>query len=139
MFFRRQKQHIDTFEEKLKDLAAHGFAVQPLAGNSARVSKLGCAAIITDSHVGKAGIVVGDEIGWLVDGGYQKFFLTPSGKRVAALAGHLKALHDFQEDLREGLGLESLYNQALGTTCDLHLYDRVQDRDCGMPKRPWEP
>src|SRR5712672_3342554 len=135
MFFRRQKQHIDTFEERLKDLAAHGFTVQPQGGDSARVSKLGCAAILTDSHIGKAGIVVGDEIGLLVDGGFQKFFLTPSGKRVPALAEHLKALHEFQEDLREGLGLESLYNQSLGTTSDLHLYDRVKDRDAGMPKR----
>lgn len=143
MFFRRKKLHIDTFSERMTGLTEHGFSVQLQGGNSARVSKLGCAAMLTDQggehpHVGKAGIVVGDEIGWLVDGGFQKFFLTPNGKKVPALANHLKALHDFQEDLREGLGLESLYNESLGTTCDLHLYDRVKDRDGGVPKRPWE-
>ena len=50
---------------------------------------------------------MGGEIGSLVDGGYQKFFRTPSGKTKPALASELKALHDFEEDLKEGLGQES--------------------------------
>jgi len=72
---------------------------------------------------------VGDEIGLLVDGGYQKFFRTPKGRKVPALAEHLKALHAFQEDLKEALGLVSLYNEGLGTTFDQHMYDRVKGRD----------
>ena len=73
--------------------------------------------------------MVRDEIGLLVDEGYQKFFRTPKGRRVPALAEHLTALHDFQEDFREALGLVSLYNQGLGTTFDQHMYDRVEGRD----------
>ncbi len=143
MFFRREKPRQRTFSELVDGLKEFGFTTQTLGGGSAKVSKLGCAAILKDSgqehpEVGKAGIVAGDEIGLLVDGGFQKFFLTPSGKKVPALAVHLKAIHDFQEDLKEGLGMTSLYNQSLGTTCDIHYYDRVKDRDHGTPTRPWE-
>jgi hypothetical protein len=50
----------------------------------------------------------------------------------------LVALHNFEEDLKEGLGQEVLYNEALGTVSTLYLYDRVKDRDAGVPKRVWE-
>jgi hypothetical protein len=50
----------------------------------------------------------------------------------------LKALHEFEEDLREALGQESYYNQSLGTVSTFYLYDRVKDRDGGVPKRVWE-
>ncbi len=144
MFFRREKPHKWTFDERVHGLKQHGFTITALTTGSATVSKLGCSATLKDTggehlEIGKAGIAVGDEIGLLVDGGYQKYFVTPSGKRIPALAQHLRALHDFQEDLKEGLGLVSLYNQALGTTSDLHQYDRVLDRDRGVPRRPWEP
>ncbi len=69
------------------------------------------------------------EIATLVDGGFQKFLRTESGHQFPALATDLKALHDFQEDLRETLGIQSLYNQSLGTTCDAHNYDRLSGRD----------
>jgi hypothetical protein len=73
-----------------------------------------------------------------VDAGFQKYWLAPSGARAAATAEQLKALHNFEEDLREALGLVSLYNESLGTVNGLHLYDRVKDRDLGVPKRAWE-
>ena len=56
----------------------------------------------------------------------------------AATADQVKALQNFVEDLREGLGIISLYNESLGSTNEVHLYDRVKDRDFGVPKRPWE-
>jgi len=135
MFFRNRKPHTYSFSERLDALRKLGFTVQS-EGSRARVSKLGCAAVIEDGGdapvvIGKAGIQVGKEIGLLVDGGYQKFFQTPTAKKIPALAEHLKALHAFQEDLREGLGLTSLYNQGLGTTFDQHMYDRVKGRDAG--------
>jgi len=89
-------------------------------------------------HIHKAGLIAGDEIGALVNGGYQVFWRTPSGKRLPALATHLKALHAFEEDLKEGLGLTSLYNEGLGTTSDVHLYDRVEHRDEPPAPKPWE-
>jgi len=53
----------------------------------------------------------------------------------------LKALHQFSEELKEGLGLPSLYNESLGTVSEAYQYDRIQDRDKpqnARPKRPWE-
>lgn len=135
MFFRNRKPHQYSFSDRLEELKKLGFTVET-QGSRARVSKLGCAALIEDGGdrpmvIGKAGVQVGDEIGLLVDGGYQKFFQTPKDKKIPALAEHLMALHKFQEDLREGLGLTSLYNQGLGTTFDQHMYDRVKGRDSG--------
>lgn len=66
------------------------------------------------------------------------FLMTPTGKELPALAPQLQALHAFDEDLREALGLTSLYNVSLGTTTDEHLYDRVEDRDKPVHPRPWE-
>ena len=108
-----------------------------------QISRDGCAVKLdlqdgAPRVVETAGFLVHGEIGALTDGGYQKFFLTPNGQRKPALAGELKALHDFQEDLREALGQTSLYNESLGTVSTLYLYDRVKDRDRGVPKRAWE-
>ena len=82
-------------------------------------------------------MLVGSEIGYAVHGGYQSFVRTASGKTEPLLARDLTALHAFEEDLKEALGLESLYNESLGTTFDRHMYDRVEDRDAGQ-KKPWE-
>ena len=63
---------------------------------------------------------------------------TPSGKRKPALADELKEIHNFQEDLREALGLTTLYNESLGTVSNLYVYDRVEGRDSGKHDKPWE-
>jgi hypothetical protein len=133
MFFRNQKTKKFSFSDRLDDVRKAGFEVKT-EGSRARVLRRGFAAVLQEvdggpALVGKAGVMVGDEIGVLIDGGYQKFFQTPSGRRIPALAEHLKELHNFHEDLREELGLVSLYNQGLGTTFDRHMYDRVQGRD----------
>ena len=86
----------------------------------------------------RAGVVMGKEIGTLTDGGFEKFFTTPGGKRKPALAEELKEIHNFQEDLREALGLTTLYNESLGTVSNLYLYDRVEGRDQGEHDKPWE-
>ena len=142
MFFRREKPHISTFQERLDALRRAGFAVVQEGPGRVRVSRNGCAAVIDDVHgepkVERVGVLVGGQIAQCEHGGYQMFFRTPEGKRVPALAEQLKALHAFEEDLREALGLTSLYNTALGTTCDRHMYDRVEDRDHGVPHRPWQ-
>lgn len=143
MFFRRPKPHVDTFQERIESLKKYGIAAQGEAGR-VRASRNNIAAMVTDSagslpHVDRAGLIVGNEIGELVNAGYQQFWLTPSKKRVPATAQQLKDLHEFEEDLKEGLGLLSLYNTSLGTTSALHLYDRVADRDEPVAERkPWE-
>ena len=142
MFFRRERPKNPSFAERVENLRKAGIGVTSLAGGAVRASRDNCAADIKEEDgrvsVGRAGVLMGSEIGVLVDGGYQKFFRTPSGKNKPALADELKALHNFEEDLRENLGQETLYNEALGTVSTLYLYDRVQDRDAGVPKRVWE-
>jgi len=142
MFFRNQKPHEWTFDERLGNLKQFHFEVQR-QGAGARVTRDGSGAMVQDLgngqvKVGKAGVLVGGEIANLVSRGYQMFLRAPSGKEIPALADQLKKLHAFDEDLREGLGLTSLYNLSLGTTSDDHLYDRVEDRDQPHHPRPWE-
>ena len=143
MFFRRDKVQQSTFEDRIANLKQFGFQSIRQSPDTARVTR-GCTGAIVDNlgdgkvKIGRAGVMVGDEIGELVNRGYQMFVRTPSGEELPALATHLKELHAFDEDLREGLGLTSLYNVSLGTTTDEHLYDRVVDRDKGAALRPWE-
>ena len=143
MFFRRETPKNPTFQERLNQLKSLGFTVTPQSGGVARLSRGICGVDLTERdsklHIAeRAGIVMGNEIGLLVDGGFQKFFRTPSRKTKPATAEELKALHDFEEDLKEGLGQESYYNESLGTVSTFYLYDRVKDRDHGVPKRVWE-
>ena len=143
MFFRRERLKNPTFSERLENLRNAGFAIAPMAAGVVRASRDGCAVDLTDQNgavalAGRPGMAQGSEIGALVDGGFQKFFETPSGGKKPALADDLKALHSFEEDLKEALGQESLYNQSLGTVSTFYLYDRVKDRDRGVPKRVWE-
>ena len=143
MFFRRQRPAELTFQDRLDNLKQAGFSVTPRPDGTVVLSKGECAVALRETggqvrRAELAGILMGGEIGSLVDGGYQKFFRTPSGKSKPALASELKALHDFEEDLKEALGLESLYNESLGTVSTYYLYDRVMDRDRGVPRRVWE-
>jgi hypothetical protein len=143
MFFRRETPPVSTFNERIDRLKQFGFAIEKAGPGEAKVSRNGIGAVVGDvpgqpPHVDKAGLIIHDEIGLLVNGGYQMFWRTPSGRRIPAIATQLKELHAFQEDLKEGLGLTSLYNEGLGTTSDLHLYDRVEERDAGDSHKPWQ-
>lgn len=143
MFFRRERPRIPGFAERLEALKTAGFTVTP-QGGAVRVSRRECAVDVTEGPGGacraqtRAGILAGGAIAALVDGGYQKFFRTETGARRPATADLLKALHEFEEDLRETLGETSLYNESLGTVSAFYQYDRVKDRDRGVPKRAWD-
>jgi hypothetical protein len=143
MFFRNEKPKHPPIEERIATLKQFGFVSASESAGRYKVMRDGCGAVIQDLGngkvaIGKAGLMMGDEIAELVSGGYQMFLRTPSGREAPALAGHLKTLHAFDEDLREGLGLTSLYNLSLGTTSDAHMYDRVAGRDQGPHRQPWE-
>jgi len=147
MFFRREKPRTITFEDRLEALRRAGFRVDPEPGGATRqvrVSRNGCAAVVAEGAGGTAevrssvGLLVNGEIASLVDAGFQKFFLTSKGCRRPALAPELRAIHSFQQDAHEALGIGSLYNEAMGTVSRLYQYDRLENRDRGVPKRPWE-
>lgn len=143
MFFRTVRPKVLSFDDHLAKARAEGFSVQS-GGGGTRVERAGIACVLQPGEGGfprisvRPGVVMGNEIGTLTDGGFQKFFTTPSGKRKPALAEELVAVQNFQEDLREALGLTSLYNEALGTVSNKYLYDRVEGRDREHLHKPWE-
>ena len=144
MFFRRERPKPLTFEDHLNAARSAGFSTEPAAGGKTRIERNGIAAVFqagadgTPVAVERAGVVMGKETGTLTDGGFQKFFTTPSGKRKPAQAEELREIHNFQEDLREAFGLVTLYNESLGTVSNLYLYDRVEGRDSGKHDKPWQ-
>jgi hypothetical protein len=144
MFFRREHVKKTTFDDHMNAARAAGFRVEPAAGGRTRIERNGVACVAEPGADGvpriveRAGVVMGKEIGSLTDGGFQKFFTTPGGKRKPALAEELKEIHNFQEDLRQALNLTTLYNEALGTVSNLYLYDRVEGRDRGEHDKPWD-
>lgn len=137
-----------TYEEALSWLREHGFDLIEAPGTQGRVflRKYNVsAAIQKDGEDGVKifaypGYLIGSEISKLVNKGYQQVLKTAKGE-VAATADHLKALHQFTEELKEALCLPSLYNESLGTVSESYQYDRVKDRDkpeTARPKRPWQ-
>jgi hypothetical protein len=129
-----------TFNDVLVLLASQRFDVAPVqdgakrAPNAVQVRKYGCAAEIAAAPDGtveiltRSGWLLNGEIARLVDRGYQKFLKT-SKMEIPATADHLRAIHEFTEELNEAIGATSLYNQALGTTSNVYNYDRVQGRE----------
>jgi len=144
MFFRRLRPKHFSFNDLLQKLRDGGFTVATPNNGRVLVSRNNCAAVVEDVPdsppriAERPGLLAGSEIASLVDGGFQKFFRTPSGKSLPALAEELEAVHTFEEDLYEALGITTLYNEALGTVSTFSQYDRVKDRDRGVGKRAWE-
>lgn len=143
-----KKTQARTYDEAVAWLRDHGFDILEAPGTQNRIflKKLNCSAAIEKNPEGgvrifaKPGYLIGSEISRLVDKGYQKFLKTTKAE-VPATADHLKALHEFSEELREAVGDVSLYNESLGTVSDRYVYDRVKDRDlpeAQRPKRAWQ-
>ena len=136
------------YDQVVAYLKEHGFELLEAPATPHRIflKKHNCsAAIEKDEHGGvrlfaKPGHLISGEISKLIDRGYQKFLKT-SKAEVPATADHLRALHQFSEELKEALGSTSLYNESLGTVSDRYQYDRVEHRDEPVPARPrkaWE-
>lgn len=137
-----------TYEDAVNWLRDHGFDLIEAPGTQARVflRKYNCSAAIQKTEDGPAhifaypGYLIGSEISKLINRGYQQFLKTTKTE-VPATADHLKALHQFSEEMKEALQLPSLYNESLGTVSESYHYDRIKDRDkpeVERPKRPWQ-
>jgi len=137
-----------SFEDAVNWLRDHGFDLIEAPGTKDRVflKKYNCSAAIQKSSDGGVkifaypGYLIGGEISKLVNKGYQQFLKTAKTE-IPATADHLKALQQFSEEMKEGLGLPNLYNESLGTVSDSYHYDRIEDRDkpaTERRKRPWE-
>src|SRR3954468_18437322 len=137
-----------SYEEALAWVRDHGFDVTDAPGTTTRVflRKYNVSAAIEKTRedgvkiFAYPGYLIGSEISKLVNRGYQQFLKT-SKAEVPATADQLKSLQSFSEELKQALGLPSLYNESLGTVSEAYQYDRVEDRDkpgIERPKRPWE-
>ena len=135
-----KKSQQRSFNDVLSLLGSQRFDVAPAqegarrTPNAFQVRKYGCAAEIAGAPDGSVlmlshpGWVLNGEISTLLDRGYQKFLKT-SRLEIPATADKLRAIHDFSEELNEATGATTLYNQSLGTTSDVYMYDRVKGRD----------
>jgi hypothetical protein len=129
-----------SFNDVLALLGGQRFDVAPAQDgakrtpNAVQVRKYGCAAEIAAAPDGtveilaRPGWLLNGEIARLLDRGYQKFIKT-SKMEIPATADHLRAIHEFTEELNEAIGGTTLYNQALGTTSNVYNYDRVEGRE----------
>lgn len=131
------------FEALRPKLEAMGFDIVAAGDNRYFVMKYGCAAGITSDAGGqlcffaRPGKVIRGELARLIDRGFQKFLKTADAE-VPALAEDLRALREFQRDLRYAAHTPVLYNEALGSVSDRYLYDRIWYRDQGTQPRIWE-
>jgi hypothetical protein len=121
----------NSAEQQLPRLQSYGVETRP-EGGKWTASKCVCVATLERGAdglrvAGLPGIRFGAEIGTLLDGGYQKFWQTPT-RKIPATAEHLKAMHQFQEALAAGLACGNLYNVSLGTVSTNYHYDRVKGR-----------
>jgi hypothetical protein len=137
-----------SLEDAVQWFRDHGFEVTQAPGAPDRyfLSKYHVSAAVERAPDGQVkifaypGYLINGEISKLIDEGYQKVLKTSKGV-YPATADHLKALHQFSEELKEGTGGISLYNEGLGTVSESYMYDRVRGRDLPeseRPKRPWQ-
>lgn len=124
--------------EVLESLPKAGFSVGSTRGVM-RVERYGCGAEFrhtADGHFVMTvlpTVVMNGQFTRLWDAGYQKFLITDDGRKIPAQADDLVRMRRFNEELRSALGVPTYYNEALGSTCQVTVYDRVEGRAGAVP------
>ena len=144
-----RKTRKPNFDQTLETLRAHSFDVAPsteVAGG-VLVTKHGAGSVLAATadkaapvaYAVHPGVLVGGRVARLLDSGHQKFIKTAQ-LELPATASQLHAIHRFSEELKQLTGDIDLYNESLGTTSDVYLYDRLKGREAVLPaqQRPWE-
>jgi hypothetical protein len=126
----------------LEALRAHSFDVAPWdeGPGGMLVTKHGAGAVLVAAvdtgapaaFAVRPGALLGRQVARLLDRGYQKFLKTALVE-LPATASQLHAIHLFSEELKQVTGAIELYNESLGTTSDLYLYDRLRGREDAQP------
>jgi hypothetical protein len=125
-------------EAALEGLPEKGFQVSRTRG-VVRVEKYGCGAEFRQGTNRRfqmtipPSVLMEGQFTRLWDAGYQKFLITDDGQKIPALAQQLENLRRLNEELRSALGVPTYYNEALGSTCQVTEYDRVQGRPGDVP------
>ena len=125
-------------QAQVESLAAKGFLVRS-SGGVVRIEKHGCGAELRKNPAGHfqmtiiPSIMHQGQFTRLWDAGYQKFLLTNEGLKLPIRVAQLGDLRRFNEELRTALGVPTYYNEALGSTCQYSVYDRVKGRTGDVP------
>jgi hypothetical protein len=128
-----------TFTQaQVESLGAQGFTVRS-SGGVVRIEKCNCGAELRREPQGDyamtiiPSIMMQGQFTHLWDAGYQKFLLTHDGHKFPVRVGQLGDLRRFNEELRTALGVPTYYNEALGSTSQYSVYDRVKGRIGDIP------
>ena len=125
-------------QPQVESLSAKGFLVRS-SGGVVRIEKHGCGAELRKTPEGRyqmtiiPTVMIQGQFTRLWDAGYQKFLLTSEGKKYPIRVDQLTDMRNFNEELRTALGVPTYYNEALGSTCQFTVYDRVKGRVGNVP------
>jgi hypothetical protein len=126
-------------QAQIESLSSKGFLVRH-SGGVVRMEKYSCGAELRKTPSGDKFqmtempcIMLQGQFTRLWDAGYQKFLLTHDGKKFPAHLEQLKNLRLFNEELRTALGVPTFYNEALGSTCHISVYDRLKGLPGAVP------
>jgi hypothetical protein len=125
-------------QPQVESLSAKGFLVRS-SGGVVRIEKYGCGAELRKEPQGSyrmtiiPSIMLQGQFTHLWDAGYQKFSLTHEGRKYPIRVDQLANLRRFNEELRTALGVPTYYNEAIGSTCQYSVYDRVKGRVGDVP------
>lgn len=125
-------------QAQVESLGAKGFTVRS-SGGVVRIEKYNCGAELRREPQGDyqmtiiPSIMMQGQFTHLWDAGYQKFLLTHDGRKFPIRVNELADLRRFNEELRTALGVSTYYNEALGSTCQYSVYDRVKGRVGDVP------
>jgi hypothetical protein len=109
------------------------------SGGVVRIEKYDCGAELRKAAQGDFQMTEIPCVMWdgqfarLWDAGYQKFLLTHDAKKLPVRVNQLEDLRRFNEEMRTVLGVATYYNEALGSTCHVTVYDRVKGRPGDVP------
>jgi hypothetical protein len=125
-------------QPQVESLAAKGFLVRS-SGGVVRIEKHNCGAELRKTPEGRfqmtiiPTVMMQGQFTRLWDAGYQKFLLNAEGKKYPIRVDQLSDMRNFNEELRTALGVPTYYNEALGSTCQFTVYDRVKGRPGDVP------
>jgi len=125
-------------QAQVESLSSKGFHVRS-SGGVVRIEKYDCGAELRKAARGDFEmteipcIMSEGQFTRLWDAGYQKFLLTRDAKKLPVHVNQLANLRRFNEEMRSALDVPTYYNEALGSTCHVSVYDRVKGRPGDVP------
>lgn len=125
-------------QAQIESLSSKGFLVRS-SGGVVRIEKYNSGAEMRKMPSGKFQMTVIPSIMHqgqftrLWDAGYQKFLLTHDGKKIPVRVNQLADMRQFNDELRTALGVPTYYNEAIGSTCQYSVYDRIKGRPGDVP------